>query len=268
MKASKSNSHLLVRALLKGNVHEGTRVFDAEVRDRITDALELRRIQVGKKLIGEATRKKTSLAIRKLTEELPVVAAMRKNFSPSKNGLVPIKNISGRAALSRWMAELIGKDGKSFFEAAHWNPIGYIENQPDIKSYGSYSPSVSIFRWKGKRVMWTEVSHIRYVVYELPTDMKLYSTDDAATAAYIASLKTQSEGVIKEDMTLSSGLLKAYVADIAQKVGLQPVESAELLTRVRKWERDWINDRSITKRGAQTLITNIAGYIVTQRKRS
>ena len=62
---NESKTSQLVRTLLKGNVMEATRLFDAEIRTRIADALEVRKIQVGKKLAVKEGRQHWCVVYRR-----------------------------------------------------------------------------------------------------------------------------------------------------------------------------------------------------------
>jgi len=70
--------------------------------------------------------------------------------------------------------------------------VGWIPKQVDIPSPYRYSPSELVYKWKGKNVIIKEVSHKKYVVFEILKG-KIYKTDDEAGNVYIASKKELEE---------------------------------------------------------------------------
>lgn len=89
-----------------------------------------------------------------------------------------VKVINSHAGLARWLAETAE------------DPIGYLARcqTRDIPSPYCYSPTVQILNWNGKPVVWFEVSHKRYEIYEVPDTMHTFSTDAAATKSHCESI--------------------------------------------------------------------------------
>lgn len=64
---------------------------------------------------------------------------------------------------------------------------GYLARvqREEIPSPYAYSPSTQLYRWNGKKVFVSEVSHRRFEVFEVPANMLTFKTDDAATDWHI-----------------------------------------------------------------------------------
>jgi hypothetical protein len=67
-----------------------------------------------------------------------------------------LKTINSHAGLARFLGECSA------------DPIGYVPRQPDIPSPYSYSAAWSVWEWAGKAIIWSEVKHKTYCVYEVP----------------------------------------------------------------------------------------------------
>lgn len=87
-----------------------------------------------------------------------------------------LKTITSYTGLYRWLAE-IPED-----------PVSYAPRcvTAAIPSPYRYSPSVAVYLWNGKQVVYFEVSHRRYEVFEAPT--LTFATDAEATEYHIKSI--------------------------------------------------------------------------------
>ena len=85
-----------------------------------------------------------------------------------------LKTINSHSGLARWLAEVDQK-------ALGFAPRSVTKHIP---SPYRYSPSVEVLSWKGKPVVWFEVAHKRYQVFEAPD--VIYPTDEEATRHHLA----------------------------------------------------------------------------------
>lgn len=92
----------------------------------------------------------------------------------------PIKTINSHVGKARFMAEI-----------THFG-IGYITRVQGVPSPYASSPTDIVHEWNGKRVFMRETKHKYYQVFEVPADVTIYQTDDAATEAFIAQLKART----------------------------------------------------------------------------
>jgi hypothetical protein len=85
-----------------------------------------------------------------------------------------LKTITSHSGLARWLAEVS-------------EPVAYAPRcvTQEIQSPYRYSPSVNVHVWNGKRVVWFEVAHKRYQVFEAPS--LTFSSDKDATDYHIAN---------------------------------------------------------------------------------
>jgi hypothetical protein len=67
-----------------------------------------------------------------------------------------------------------------------WVPRGWVAQVP---SPYHYAPIKAVYQWRGKRVFWSEVSHRRYCVYELPAIWPVYDNPDVAEEANFHNVK-------------------------------------------------------------------------------
>jgi hypothetical protein len=88
-----------------------------------------------------------------------------------------LKTITSHTGLSRWLAETS-------------EPIAYAPRcvTEHIPSPYRYSPSVPVYLWRDKRVVWFEVAHKRYCVYEAPPLEVLYAIEDNAIKHHITGV--------------------------------------------------------------------------------
>ncbi|MDP2618609.1 MAG: hypothetical protein Q8P46_00290 [Hyphomicrobiales bacterium] len=86
-----------------------------------------------------------------------------------------LRTITSYTGLARWNIELSAR------------PIAYLARVQveDIRSPYAYSPSVAIWDWRGRPVIFFETSHRRYEVFEVPATMLRFKTDDEATDWHI-----------------------------------------------------------------------------------
>jgi hypothetical protein len=96
-----------------------------------------------------------------------------------------IKTIRSHVGVARWLA---GERGGA---AVSEEPVGYLARAQvaDIPSPYSYSPSVPIWQWGHRPVVWFETSHKHYEVFLVPSAMPRYATDEDATAAHLDQVK-------------------------------------------------------------------------------
>ncbi len=95
------------------------------------------------------------------------------NQTETGEGNVPrvtkrLRTITSHVGISRWLAET-----KDF----GWIPRQYRDNIPSPYSCG---PTSFVFLWNDKRVIYSETSHKRYEIFELPSDMKVFASDAEA----------------------------------------------------------------------------------------
>ena len=94
--------------------------------------------------------------------------------------MTKIKTITSHTGLSRWLAE------------TSEDPVAWLARAQcaNIPSPYAYSPSKAIIEWKGKQVVYFEVSHKRYEIFEVPAGMLRFKTDDEATDWHINNTRT------------------------------------------------------------------------------
>lgn len=96
-------------------------------------------------------------------------------------GWKTVKTIPSHVGKSRFYDECdTDRDGDTLI-------VGYVKNPSHIPSPYSYSPSRTVYRWKGKDVVVLETKHKNYEVIEVPSNEDIYPTDEGATNAYIKS---------------------------------------------------------------------------------
>lgn len=87
-----------------------------------------------------------------------------------------IKTITSYTGLARWLAEVSDE------------PVTHLmrEQVAHIPSPYAYSPTVLVWDWNGRNVVYFETRHKRYEVFEVPADMLRCKADAAmlAIAAY------------------------------------------------------------------------------------
>lgn len=83
-----------------------------------------------------------------------------------------IKTMASHTGLARWLAEISDE------------PIGFLPRcvTATIPSPYRYSPVVAVYDWNGKKVVWFEVAHKRYQVFEVPEETKLLTEQVAEFA--------------------------------------------------------------------------------------
>ena len=86
--------------------------------------------------------------------------------------LTKLKTIRSHVGLTRFLMECDG-DAK---------PVGYVARVQiaDIPSPYAYSPARQVFGWNGKLVVWSEVAHRKYEVFEVPEDFAIFRNYEAA----------------------------------------------------------------------------------------
>jgi hypothetical protein len=87
------------------------------------------------------------------------------------NTFKKIKTITSHVGLSRWLAEV------------DQQPTGYLARVQceEIPSPYAYSPVKFILNWNGREVIEFETSHRRYEVFEVPSNMLRFKTEEEAT---------------------------------------------------------------------------------------
>lgn len=88
-----------------------------------------------------------------------------------------IKTIRSYSDLHRWLSELSQR------------PIGYLPRQTQIPSPYASSPTDVVWNWNGRRVIYREVSHRRFEVFELPANMHVHPCEDDAVNEYLGGLR-------------------------------------------------------------------------------
>jgi hypothetical protein len=96
--------------------------------------------------------------------------------------MTALKTINSHAGYYRFLAEL------------PYGPAGYITRVQGVPSPYASSPTDVVYDWKGKRVFMRETRHKYYQVFEVPAGVTIYQTDDAATEAYIQTLREKNKG--------------------------------------------------------------------------
>lgn len=75
------------------------------------------------------------------------------------NTISKLKTITSHVGVSRFFDECTGRHGD--------RPIGCIPRRDDVPSPYAYSPTWYVYDWHGVPVILREVSHKRYVVYQV-----------------------------------------------------------------------------------------------------
>jgi hypothetical protein len=88
-----------------------------------------------------------------------------------------LKTITSYVGLGRWLSET-EEDGAGWLACC---------DIPWLASPYHYSPTKMILKWNGKNVIYSEVSHKRYEVYEVPAEAYRYKSDEEATDHHVAS---------------------------------------------------------------------------------
>ena len=88
--------------------------------------------------------------------------------------MTKIKTITSHTGLSRWLAETS-------------DPIAWITRAScaHIPSPYASGPSKAVMDWNGRQVVYFEVRHKRYEVYEVPSTIQRFATDGEATDQHI-----------------------------------------------------------------------------------
>ena len=87
--------------------------------------------------------------------------------------LTKLKTIRSHVGLARFLAECEGDPEV---------PVGYLARAQvaDIPSPYRYSSTVPIDLWNGKLIVWFEVAHKKYEIYEVPANFMKFVRQEAA----------------------------------------------------------------------------------------
>lgn len=87
-----------------------------------------------------------------------------------------LKTIPSHAGLFRFLAETSEE------------PVGFLARVQTAAIPSPYrsGPTVAVYAWGDKRVVWFETSHKRYKVFEVHPGMRVFDTDDEATDWHVA----------------------------------------------------------------------------------
>jgi hypothetical protein len=89
--------------------------------------------------------------------------------------LKKIKTINSHTGFANWLIQVDEE------------PVGFLARFQvrDIRSPYRYSPTCQILNWDGRQVVWFETSHKRYEIFEVPSDMQRFVSDEEATEAHV-----------------------------------------------------------------------------------
>ena len=89
--------------------------------------------------------------------------------------LTKLKTIRSHVGLARFLAECEGDPE---------TPVGWLARVQvaDIPSPYRYSSTTPIELWNNKLIVWFEVAHKKYEIYEVPANFLKFATENAAEA--------------------------------------------------------------------------------------
>jgi hypothetical protein len=94
-----------------------------------------------------------------------------------------LKTITSHVGYGRFLAELPA-------DAEGWLiPVGYLPRVKSIPSPYASSPVDIVYAWNGTNIITREVKHKVYEVFAVPADVTIFGDEDAATAAFLASVR-------------------------------------------------------------------------------
>ena len=91
-----------------------------------------------------------------------------------------LKTITSHSGLARWLAEVSDE------------PVSYAPRcvTAAIPSPYRYSPVAPVYLWRDRPVVWFEVAHKRYQIFEAPE--LTFTSERAATDYHIGNMKTST----------------------------------------------------------------------------
>lgn len=103
-----------------------------------------------------------------------------------------LKVITSHVGVSRWLAECTHYSNDEM-------AIGWLPRDENVPSPYAYSPVDIVTVWRDKPVVIREVAHKRWYVFALAPGAKVYTTEQEAEDAKIASLKETRKDLANVD---------------------------------------------------------------------